>query len=271
MDAATRNNLVVIALAILASLFFLVRHLIRQSKKGRIQHEANSGLDYLGVTPSVQEVFTYRAPPMRETFEAASRAKSEEEVLAEARDELSACETPGACWDVFNSVMEGSKIEEEASSKAVHLSRIELAAADDIDRCWEIIDLFRDKEYGESDAVVDEAISRIFIITTSFEDAISLVQELRNRWDDGVEEEVDKALRLAISLACDYDEADTIFDECDEDSEIELEAFRRMLTFTEDVETCQSLWDACGVDTDLGELAIVRAAEIIKAKESDSK
>lgn len=262
MDTATINA-ILLGLVAVGIALLIVRRQIRRSRMSAPQvgdvYRASSAM------PRAPQPTIVEEPPQLEV-----QQKTEAEILSEMRAELASAETPEESWDVFDSSDSGSQIEQEAADKAIKLSREEFASAEDIDRCWEIIDLLREKDFGESAIVVDEGIERIFVLSTTLDEALAIVTELNDRWNDGIEEELARAFRLAISLASDYDEAESVFSATEEDSEIELEAYKRMLGFAEDVETCESLWDEKGTDTDLGELAILRAAEIIKAKDDSA-
>jgi hypothetical protein len=212
------------------------------------------------------EVFSPMSSPTVETAPPVFvPEKTEAEILQERRSELASAERPEECYDVFTSVDAGSPVEAEAYAKAVELLRVELATIDDVDRCWELVDVMRDFDSDESIKVADEVIEKIFTLTTTTDDAISIIDELKARWTDGIEEETARALKLALTLAKDFDEAELVFDKSEHESDSELEAYKKMLEFTDDVEECQSLWDYHEIDTELGELAILRAAEIIKA------
>ncbi|MBP6868593.1 MAG: hypothetical protein KBC16_00585 [Candidatus Pacebacteria bacterium] len=259
MDAKTINILLVSLLALVGIGFFVLRSL-RKRSNDTYQDSRGYGEVFSPVHAPVVET----APPVFVP------QKTEAELLQERRDELESAESPEECYDVFSSVDAGSPVEVEAYEKAVTLLRAELTTADDIDRCWELVDVMRNFDSEESIKVADEAIEKIFTLTTTTDDALSIIDELARRWNDGIEDETERALKLALTLTTDYDEALAVFEKCDSESDLELLAFMRMLTFVEDVESCQSLWDEYDVDSELGELAILRAGEIIKANKASA-
>lgn len=252
MDAKTINILLVSVLAVVVIGILVFRNLRKRSEQVR---EESRGYG---------EVYSPVREPVVETPPVFVPEKTEAEILQEKRAELASAVDPEDCYNVFSSVEEGSPVEAEAYEKAVKLLRAELATTDDIDRCWELVDVMRDFDSDESIKVADEAIEKIFTLTTTTDDALSIIDELSARWNDGIEDETERALKLALTLAKDYDEAESVFDKCDSESEMELLAYTKMLTFAEDVETCESLWDYHDVDSKFGELAILRAGEIIK-------
>ncbi len=261
MDTVGVNSIIVVA-AILVALFIFLRQ--RARGKSRSQ-EIGSDRAYTAPRTFWHDS-TQQSVPTPLVPE-----KSEQELLAEARADLVACITLDECWNVYDRSESGSGIEKDAAEQALQFSRVEIVSSDSIDRCWEIIDLLLNKDLGDSETVMDEAIKRIFAITTTVDEALSLVSGLDARWDEGVDDEIEKALRLAISFVSNSDEAELVYDKCAEGTEVELEVCKRILEYAEDVETCQSFWDHHGIDTNFGELAIVRAAELIKAKDSAPK
>lgn len=256
MDAKTINILLVSLLALVGIGFFVLRSL-RKRSNDTYQDSRGYGEVFSPVHAPVVET----APPVFVP------QKTEAELLQERRDELESAESPEECYDVFSSVDAGSPVEVEAYEKAVTLLRAELTTADDIDRCWELVDVMRNFDSEESIKVADEVIEKVFSLATTTEEALAIIDALEERWNDGIEDETERALKLALTFVTNYDEAESIFDDAESDSDFEALAYKKMLTFAEDVETCQSLWDYHGVDTDFGELAILRAAEIIKANE----
>lgn len=255
MDAKTINMLLVGALVLIGFTVFVVRMLRKRPEPSR-EERVGFGEVYSPVQEPVVQ-----SPPVFVP------EKTEAEILQEKRAELASAVDPEDCYNVFSSVEEGSPVETEAHAKAVSLLRAELATTDDIDRCWELVDVMRDFDSDESLNVADEVIEKIFTLTTTTADALSIIEELEYRWSDGIEDETKRALKLALTLAKDYDEASSVFDKAESESDFELEVYKKMLQFTESVEDCESLWDDHGIDTDFGELAILRAAEIIKANE----
>lgn len=265
MDAKTLNILLVSLLAVVGIGIIVFRSLRRRS-----ENISQDSVGY-GETPSrmysTSPVFTPVVESIPPVF---APKKTEAEILQEQRAMLASAEDPEDCYSVFNSVEEGSPVEAESYAKAVTLLRAELATIDDIDRCWQLVDVMRDFDTDESLKVADEVIEKVFSLVTTTDDALAIVDALEERWSDGIEDETERALELALTFVTSYDEAESIFGDAESDSDFEMLAYKKMLEFADDVETCQSLWDEYDVDSDFGELAILRAAEIIKADEASA-
>lgn len=256
MDAKTLNILLV-SLLVVVGIGILVFRSLRKRSNDTYQDSRGYG----EVRSPVHEPVVESVPPVFVP------QKTEAEILQEQRATLASAEDPEDCYNVFSSVEEGSPLEAESYAKAVTLLRTELATADDIDRCWALVDVMRDFNTDESLKVADEVIEKVFSLATTTDDALAIIDALEERWNDGIEDETERALKLALTFVTNYDEAESIFDDAESDSDFEALAYKKMLTFAEDVDACQTLWDYHGVDTDFGELAILRAAEIIKANE----
>ena len=76
----------------------------------------------------------------------------------------------------------------------------------------------------------------------------------------------DRILAKALALAKTTHDADSVYQETEDESELEQAAMAKMLELSETVEDCRAVWDEHDIDSDFGKLAILRAAEIIRAE-----
>lgn len=197
-----------------------------------------------------------------------------EEVERAALDRaLSLVTTATEARELYDWYAEGDHDEEFAqriTTRFDELARQELAACTSIDECWALMnDVLQasESEFGDNYAVEKEAFEKVLELSTTHEEVMSLYGDLPEDYD---EEFKVKVLSRALELATDYDEADAVYSEASQDSELERAALAKKLGLIESVEDCQSLWDDFGVDSDYGQMAIIRAAEILKAQQEET-
>ena len=150
----------------------------------------------------------------------------------EAREEklrlaLQSARTAAETWDIYNRARAGSHIEAEARSRFLSAASRELRTASTFDEVCALLDLL----------FVD---------------------------DDGLRSLYAEAHQKALDLCASADDAESVWELTEEDSPFERAAMSRLLQLTDTVEDCIDLVDTYGCDSEWGELAILRAAEILK-------
>ena len=183
-------------------------------------------------------------------------------VEAELREKLLHATTPEGCWEVYENAEVNSLLEEEAYRKFLDLARNELEAAESVDDCKALLELLSDKDSTEINELEKAADEKALNLVNSTEEAMVFYDE----YEGDEEGFADRILAKALALAKTTHDADSVYQETEDESELEQAAMAKMLELSETVEDCRAVWDEHDIDSDFGKLAILRAAEIIRAE-----
>lgn len=148
------------------------------------------------------------------------------------------------------------------AERFVELARVELAKAETVDDCMDLIDnTLPSDAIGSSDDVVNDAYDKVLTLVSTTEEALEFFHEYQSYGDE--DEFPDQILKRALELAQDADDAAEVCQQAETDSELERLSALRQIELSTTVEECQSIWDNLGIDHEYGQKAIVRAAAII--------
>lgn len=118
------------------------------------------------------------------------------------------------------------------------------------------------EEFTEAADYAD--VERDLATVSDFDAALPLVMALPGFEEDGYDEAQDvSALRKALAFARTHHEAWQIYDISPTGSGVEREALELCLKLCETVDEAIGIIDECNTHTEFGQLAIVRAAELI--------
>lgn len=268
-----------------------------------LRHYRGQGRKRLAPSAAPQEVRPGRAVPEQSPeLAAAQRRQQSDRYSTDLRSRLSSASTAEEALDIFADCPIDSEEEGEAAHRAHSLLAKEVEDASSIDACIEVSRIINDGKLDddETEAAARNAGRKALGMIASFRDAIRLLDGLSdNRVDDEglyaliVKEALARAdfsgcielrddlnenygeafegheraaLERALELAQSEEDCGEILDRLGYDDSLEDTVRIKRVAFLTDVESCQEVWDDAGTDSHVGEVAICRAADIIRKR-----
>jgi hypothetical protein len=204
---------------------------------------------------------------------------------------------------VHSETPSGSKIEDEAADKVIDLLTNKCEAAKSVADCWRLFNEVKDLDcsWDDMEEIQNKVLVRAVTFIATYQEARDFFDEMGNVGVDDdcdayanvldlaikkagtfrecmdlhddlnshyteYEDEEDQLLRRACDLAADEEDFEELENALDSDSDLYDVMISKRLGATDSVEVCQGVWDDQGVDSHIGEVAICRAADIIRKR-----
>ena len=199
-------------------------------------------------------------------------AKMEEFKNAELEAALSSANTVEECNSVREEaidVNEDHPIVEKAFEKALVLLKTH-EECDEMRDNWSLSEDEGERLQDIREKLLFASLGKQLDEAKSVEDCLELLSEISGDDDETREEDFEtKALEKALSLAQTSDECSEILDAISrnthyEHDDLDEKIKLKMITLLDTVEECAEIWNEDGIDSEEGELAICRAADIIR-------